>query len=197
MEKDLAKQLEWKLQDIIMIGMLSVVLSVVYLGAVYLASFLSTIFTPFGLAPLGYELVFGIWLMAATLGAYIIQKPTVAIVAEVLTAVIEVLLGNWFGPMVIVSGIVQGFGAEAVFAGFKYRRFDKTSMYLASVGTCITSFIWSFVRSGYGNYSIGLLVFFFIVRLISTLFFAGFISIAIGDGLAKTKLLKGYAIGRN
>lgn len=197
MTKDQVKKFEWRLQDIIMVAMLSVVLGVVYLGAVYLGSFLSTVFTPFGLAPLGYELVFGIWLMAATLAAYIIQKPTVAIVAEVLTAVIEVLLGNWFGPMVIVSGIVQGFGAEAVFATFKYRRFDKKSMYLASLGTCVTSFIWSFVRSGYGNYSIGLLVLFFIVRLVSTLFFAGFISIAIGDGLAETKLLKGYAIGRS
>ncbi len=37
---------------------------------------------------------------------------------------------------------------------------------------------------------------FFIIRMISTLLFAGFLSKAIGDGLAKTKLLKGYAIGR-
>lgn len=60
-----------------------------------------------GIGFMGYEIVFGIWLMAATLAAYIILKPGVAIVTEVLAAVIEVLLGNFFGPMVIVSGIVK------------------------------------------------------------------------------------------
>ncbi|MDD4780697.1 MAG: ECF transporter S component [Tissierellia bacterium] len=190
------KKYEWKLQDVIMVSLLCVVFGVVYLAAVYLATFLSTVFTPFGLAPLANELVFGIWLMAATIAAYIIQKPTVAIIAEILAAVIEVMLGNWFGPMVIVAGFIQGLGAELVFAMYKYERFDMTTMLLAATGSCITSFAWSFVRSGYGNYSLGLLILFFIVRIISTLIFAGVLSKAMGDGLAKTKLLKGYAIGR-
>ena len=190
------KKYEWKLQDVIMVSLLCVVFGVVYLAAVYLAAFLRTVFTPFGLAPLANELVFGIWLMAATIAAYIIQKPTVAVIAEILAAVIEVMLGNWFGPMVIVAGFIQGLGAELVFAVYKYERFDMTTMLLAAAGSCITSFAWSFVRSGYGNYSLGLLVVFFIVRMISTLIFAGVLSKTMGDGLAKTKLLKGYAIGR-
>ena len=190
------KKYEWKLQDVIMVSLLCVVFGVVYLAAVYLAAFLRTVFTPFGLAPLANELVFGIWLMAATIAAYIIQKPTVAVIAEILAAVIEVMLGNWFGPMVIVAGFIQGLGAELVFAVYKYERFDMTTRLLAAAGSCITSFAWSFVRSGYGNYSLGLLVVFFIVRMISTLIFAGVLSKTMGDGLAKTKLLKGYAIGR-
>lgn len=190
------KKYEWKLQDVIMMTMLCVVFGVVYLGAVYLASFLGTVFTPFGLAPLSNEIIFGIWFMAATFGAYIIQKPTVAIIAEILASVIEVLLGNWFGPIVIVSGLIQGLGAELIFAGFKYKRFNMFTMCLAAAGSCITSFIWSFVRSGYGNYSVGLLIIFFIVRLISSVLFAGILCKVMGDGLAKTSLLKGYAIGR-
>lgn len=190
------KKFEWKLQDVIMVAMVCVVFGVVYLGAVYLASFLGTVFTPFGLAPLANELIFGIWFMAATFAAFIIQKPSVAIIAEILAAVIEVLLGNWFGPMVIVSGLIQGLGAELVFAGFKYRRFDMFTMCLASAGCCITSFLWSFIRSGYGNYSVGLLVVFFLVRLISSVLFSGILCTVMGNSLAKTKLLKGYAIGR-
>lgn len=190
------KKYEWKLQDVIMVAMLCVVFGVVYLGAVYIASFLGTVFTPFGLAPLSNEIIFGIWFMAATFGAYIIQKPTVAIIAEILASVIEVLLGNWFGPMVIVAGLIQGLGAEVIFAGFKYKRFNMFTMCLAAAGSCITSFMWSFVRSGYGNYSVGLLIIFFIVRLISSVLFAGILCKVMGDGLAKTRLLKGYAIGR-
>lgn len=91
----------WKLQEIILVAMLCIVFGVVYLAGVYLASFLSTLLTPVGLAPLANELVFGVWFMASTLAAYILQKPGAAIVAEVLAALIEVLLGNMYGPMVL------------------------------------------------------------------------------------------------
>ena len=93
------KEYGWKLQEIILVAMLCIVFGVVYLAGVYLASFLSTLLTPVGLAPLANELVFGVWFMASTLAAYILQKPGAAIVAEVLAALIEVLLGNMYGPM--------------------------------------------------------------------------------------------------
>jgi energy-coupling factor transport system substrate-specific component len=187
----------WKLKEIILVAMICIVFGVVYLAAVYLASFIATALTPAGLSPLGNEIVFGVWFMAATLAGYILQKPGVAIVAEVIAAVIEVLLGNWFGPMVIVAGIIQGAGAEIVFAAYKYKKFSGNIMYLAATGSCITSFLWSFVRSGYGKFTIPFLVLLFVIRLISSLVFAGFICKMIGDGLAKTGLLKGYELGRS
>ena len=106
------KEYGWKLKEIILVAMICIVFGVVYLGGVYLASFLSTLLTPVGLAPLANEIVFGVWFMAAILAAYILQKPGVCIVAEVLAALIEVLLGNMYGPMVIVAGIVQGAGGR-------------------------------------------------------------------------------------
>lgn len=186
----------WKLKDIIFVTMLCVVFGAVYLGGVYLASFIATALAPAGLSMLGNELVFGVWFMAATLAAYIIQKPTVAVTAEVLSALIEVLMGNMYGPIVIVSGIVQGAGAELAFAAFRYRRFDGRTMYLAAAGCCVTSFLWSFIRSGYGKLSVGLLAVCFLIRLVSSLLFSGLLSRLLGDGLAKTGLLKGYALGR-
>ncbi len=190
------KKHSWKLQDIIFVTMLCVVLGVIYLGAVWLIAPLSAIFAPLGFANLGTELIFGVWFMAATLAPYIIQRPGVAIVAEVLASLIEVLLGNMYGPMVIVAGIVQGAGAEIVFALWRYKRFDRTTMYLASFGCCVTGFLWSFVRSGYGQLSLGILVLYFIVRALSSLLFAGVLCKAMGDGLAKTGLLKSYALGK-
>lgn len=187
----------WKLKEIILVAMICIVFGVVYLGAVYLASFIATALTPFGLSPLGNEIVFGIWFMAATLAGYILQKPGVAVVAEVIAAVLEVLMGNWFGPMVIVAGIIQGAGAEVVFAAYKYQKFDGKVMYLAATGSCITSFLWSFVRSGYGKFSVMFLVLLFCIRLVSSLLFSGLICKLIGDGLAKTGLLKGYELGRS
>ena len=187
----------WKLKEIILVAMICIVFGVVYLAAVYLASFIASALTPFGLSPLGNELVFGVWFMAATLSGYILQKPSAAIVSEVIASVIEVLLGNWFGPMVIVAGIIQGAGAEIVFAANKYRKFDGMVMYFASAGACVTSFLWSFVRSGYGKFSIPFLAMLFVIRLISSLVFSGFICKMTGDGLARMGLLKGYEVGRS
>ncbi|MBU9743453.1 ECF transporter S component [Lachnospiraceae bacterium ASD3451] len=187
---------KWKLHEVIFVAMLCIVFGVVYLAGVYLASFLNTVLTPFGLAPLANEIVFGIWFMASTLAAYILQKPGVAIVSEVLAALIEVLMGNMYGPMVIVAGIIQGAGGEIVFAGWKYKRFDALTMNLAAAGCCITSFLWSFVRSGYGLLSVKLLIVMFLIRLVSSVLFAGVLCKLMGDGLAKTGLLKSYALGR-
>lgn len=187
----------WRLQDIIFVAMLCMVFGVVYLAAVYLITPLSAIFTPLGLSLLGTELIFGVWFMAATLAAYIIQKPGVAILAEVLAALIEVLLGNMYGPMVIVSGIMQGLGGELVFAAFRYRRFDRTTMYLASAGCTVTAFLWSFIHSGYGLIAPQLLILYFVVRLLSSFVFAGVLCTAMGNGLAKTGLLKSYPLGRH
>ncbi|MBU9738515.1 ECF transporter S component [Diplocloster agilis] len=187
---------KWKLHEVIFVAMLCIVFGVVYLAGVYLASFLSTVLTPFGLAPLANEIVFGVWFMASTLAAYILQKPGVAIVSEVLAALIEVLMGNMYGPMVIVAGIIQGAGGEIVFAGWKYKRFDALTMNLAAAGCCITSFLWSFVRSGYGLLSVKLLIVMFLIRLVSSVLFAGVLCKLMGDGLAKTGLLKSYALGR-
>ncbi|MEG1157853.1 MAG: ECF transporter S component, partial [Christensenellaceae bacterium] len=118
----------WKLKDIIMVAILGVVFALIYLAVLYAGIGLTAALTPFGLAPFGFELVYGIWFMAATLAAYIIQKPGVAIVSEFLAAFLELLMGNTGGGLVIIAGAVQGAGAEVGFAVFRYKRFDMASM---------------------------------------------------------------------
>ncbi|MDR3254150.1 MAG: ECF transporter S component [Synergistaceae bacterium] len=187
----------WKLRDIIMVSLLSIIFAVIYLGAVYFASFLGSVLTPVGLAPFGNEIVFGVWFMASTLAAYVMQKPGVAVVAEVLAALIEVLMGSMYGPMVFVAGIIQGVGAEIPFALGRYKKFNLTTMCLAATGSCIASFLWGFVRSGFGLLSIRLLAVMFLIRLMSSVIFSGVLCKSIGDGLAGTGLLKSYALGKS
>ena len=146
-----SNKMGWELKEIILVAMCCIVFGVVYLVAVYLSSFINTACTPMGLGFLGNELLFGVWFMASTFAAYILQKPGVALVSEIIAALIEVLLGNMYGPMVIVTGFVQGIGSELAFAAFRYRRFDWSSMLLAAACSCVISFVWSFVRSGYGE----------------------------------------------
>lgn len=185
---------KWSLKDIIMIGIISVIFAVIYLWAVYASISLNAILTPTGLQVFANEIIFGIWFMAATFAAYIIRKPGVAIVAEMLSAFIEVLMGNMYGPIVFVSGFLQGAGAEVVFAATKYKKFDLKTLTLASLGCTTFSFAWGFIRSGFFELSPMLLVVMFAVRFTSAFLFSTLGSKALADGLAKSGVLKAYPI---
>lgn len=187
----------WKLKDIIMICLFSVVFSFVYLGMVYFSEFLATLLTPFGLAPFAYEIVYGTWFMASTFVPYVVQKAGVAIVSETISALLEVLMGSIFGPIVILFGIVQGAGAEIVFAKDRYKDFSMKNMCLASLGACIASFIWGYVRGGFHKYSALYLLAMFIVRALSSVLFAGILAKKLGDKLAKTGVLSDYRLGKD
>lgn len=186
----------WLLKDIIMIALLSLFFAVIYLVTIYIALWLGVVLAPLGLAVFANEIVFGIWFMAATFAMYMIQKPGVSIVAEMLSALLEVLMGNFYGPIVLVTGFIQGLGAEVGFALFRYRRFDLLSLSIAALGCCIFSFIWGFFRSGFGELSIGLLSTMFVVRMLSSLLFAGVLIKVCGDRLAQSGALKSYPLGQ-
>lgn len=185
-----------KLKDILMIAITAVLFGVVYLGAVYAGAALTGVLTPFGLGILGYEPFYGIWFMAAIFITYVIQKPGIGIIAEMLAALLEVLMGNMFGPIVFISGFIQGFGAEIGFAVFRYKKYSYQSTLLAATGATILSFIWTGIRQGYHTFQPGIVIAIFIIRLLSALLFSGVGCKLLGDGLAKAGVLGGYSLGQ-
>ncbi|HXQ96539.1 MAG TPA: ECF transporter S component, partial [Candidatus Acidoferrales bacterium] len=72
--------------------------------------------------PLEY-VISGVWLMPAVIAALIVRKPGAALFAELVAAIVSALLGNVWGLDVVLSGFVQGTGAELVFAFTLYRSF--------------------------------------------------------------------------
>ena len=62
--------------------------------------------TPLGLSAFGFELIYGVWFMAATIAAYIIRKPGAALITEVLASAIELLMGNSGGATVVLTGLI-------------------------------------------------------------------------------------------
>ena len=118
-----------------MIAISEVLFDVVYLGCTYTGGFLYGLLAPVGMGSLGYESFYGIYFMAAAFGIYVMRKPGTWIIAEVLAAVIECLLGNFFGPIIILSGIIQGLGFEAIIALKRYYLFF--SIYICTKYSCI------------------------------------------------------------
>lgn len=166
-----------------MLSSLSVVFAVVYLLFFQVGNVLVGF-----MGPMGYEVIFGIWFIVSIIAATILRKPG--------AAVIEVLIGNAVGPILIVSALIQGLGAEAAFAATRYRSYSRKTLMLAGVGAALFSFAWGYFRSGFGAYSAGLVIAMLAVRCVSGAFIAGLLGHGIAHSLKRTGVLRSYPIAK-
>lgn len=188
--------MNYKLKDVLMIAICSVLFGVVFLGATYAGGAVAAALTPMGMGSLGYEPFYGIYFMGAAFVAYVIRKPGAGIIAEVLGAVIETMMGNFFGPIVILSGIVQGLGFELILASGKYKKFDRKTMISCAVLCSVLTMIYNLFVSGYNQIAVGVLAIMIVVRIISAIVFDALLTPVLADGLVKAGLLKGYAVAQ-
>ncbi|MBN8234804.1 ECF transporter S component [Halobacillus kuroshimensis] len=181
----------WKLKEIVVLSVLSVVFAVVYLAFLPVGKLLSGLF-----GPIGYDFIFGIWFIVSIIAAYILRRPGAAFLSETIAATIEVLLGNSSGPILILTGMVQGLGAESAFALTRYRSYHLSVLMLAGVMAAVFSFAWGYFQSGYAALSGGYVAAMLIVRMVSGAVISGVFGKAIADGLARTGVLSSFALGR-
>ncbi len=189
------KKQGWELRDVIMMAILGVVFAAVYLAVFQGGLALSTALTPTGLSNFGFEIIYGVWFMAATLAAYIIRKPGVALVTELLASAVELLMGNSGGLTVVLTGLIQGAGAELAFALFRYKKWNLGTMSLAGILSAAFIFCYELYYLDYIHLAPGLLAGQLAVRFVSAVVFSGVICKLAGDGLARTGVVKSYAIG--
>ncbi|MDT3844033.1 MAG: ECF transporter S component [Bacillota bacterium] len=190
----MTKNNEWKLKDALMIAICAVLFGILLLGATYAGGILYGLLAPAGMGSLGYEPFYGIYFMPAAFCIYIMRKPGTGMIAEILAAIIETLLGNFFGPIVILSGVVQGIGIELPIALKKYLVFSRPVMITSAVVCSVLTLIYNCFVSGYNMIALPVLGVMLIVRIISAVFFCGILTPILGDRLSKAGVLRGYAI---
>ena len=110
--------------------------------------------------------------------------------------VLEVLMGNWFGPGVILTGLIQGAAVELVFLITRYRKFDMKTMIFSAISVAVISFLYHFWESQFYLYPLRISAVMLVVRTISSVIFTGVLATLIGKGLAKTGILKSYPLGQ-
>lgn len=186
----------WKLKDVLLIAICAVLFGVIYLGCTYAGGILYGVLTPAGMGSLGYEPFYGIYFMAGAFGVYVMRKPGSGIIAELLAAVLECLFGNYFGPIIILSGLVQGLGFEVIIALKKYKKFDKVTMVEGAVICSVVTMVYNLIISGYNQIAVPVLLLMLAVRIVSAIIFDGFVTPVLADGLAKAGVLKGYAVAQ-
>ena len=109
---------KWRVVDIVVASVIAVACSVVFIIWNTLYEGPSALLGPL-LPGLG-GLLAGPWLLAGVLAGLVIRKPGAALYAEIVASAISALVGNQWSALTLVSGFVQGLGAELVFLAFGY-----------------------------------------------------------------------------
>ncbi|MMZ57837.1 putative HMP/thiamine permease protein YkoE [compost metagenome] len=169
-----------KLSDLLVTVIVSIVLGVVY----HFWSSVYNLFSP--LFPQADELVYGMWFIAATLVFLLIRKPGVALIAEVAAAHVEILFGSEWGIQLLLYSVLQGLGAELVFAAFRYRKFSGWVAALAGIGAAIGSIIPDIYYGYVADYETWLLVTKYVLRMISAALITGYLAYAIARAVEAT-----------
>ncbi len=194
MEKELKKQYSWNMLDMVMVAVVGVVFSILYWGYNQLFAFL---FPFISASPITIQAFTGFWFIAGIVASYIVQKPGAAFLGEFIAAIISMLLGSIWGVWVLVSGIMQGIATEAVFAGFRWKRFTYFSVALAGAVTAIVSFFFpEAVTEAYLQYKIPIILGMLAVRIISGAVVGGILGKSLTDSVAKTGVLRNFKIGK-
>ncbi|HEU0220962.1 MAG TPA: ECF transporter S component [Paracoccaceae bacterium] len=181
----------WTLREIAVVAVIGLVFAMLYLGWVQI-----WLVTQAAIGPLAMDAMMGFWFVASPIAAAIIRRPGAALAAETLAAAIEVLMGSPVGLLLILAGLVQGAGAEAGLALFRWRRFDRLALMVSGLGAAIFSFVYTWIRFEYGALAPDLLVAMFTLRCLSGALLGGLLGWWIAEALQRSGALSGLPIDR-
>lgn len=187
------RSLQWRTVDIIVAGVLAVACGLIFWlwGQLYRG-----IGAPVEAVLPGLQgLLGGPWFIAGVIGGLIIRKPGAALFVEIVAASASALIGTEWGALTLLSGFVQGLGAELVFAAFRYKVWTPLVALLAGAAAGLAAAVndsivwyagadWPF-RLIYGGSVV-----------VSGAVLAGLGGWALAKALAATGALDRFAIGR-
>jgi energy-coupling factor transport system substrate-specific component len=137
----------------------------------------------------------GFWLFAGVLAALVVRKPGAALFGELLAAVVSALVGNQWGALTLLSGAVQGLGAELVFAAFLYANWRAGVSILAGAGAGLAMAITDLTVWYPGSDTLFIVVY-TVSGIAGGALIAGLLSWLAVRGLARTGALSRFAAGR-
>ncbi len=184
----------WRINDILVASVLAVACGLLYWiwsNLVYPLCASLLLLTPEYL-----PLVGGTWLLAGVLGGYLIRRPGAALYTEVLAAAVSGLIGTQYSWLVVLSGLIQGLGAELVFLLFFYRVWTLWTALLAGAVSGLfmgaSEIILYYAASMEGAKALIYLA----SSVISGVVLAGLLTWLLTGALVKTGVLDSLASGR-
>ncbi|WP_417581824.1 ECF transporter S component [Pelagibacterium sp.] len=179
----------WTLRETLVVAVLGAAFAVLYLAWVQVWLVSQAVF-----GPVTMDVFMGFWFSASIVAAAIIRKPGVALMAEVLAAGIEILLGSPAGLGLLVASFIQGLGAELIFAALGWKHYRLPVLIAAGVGAAVASFVYTWFLYDYGALQPWLVGSMLAVRITSGALLAGVAGYLIVEALYRTGVLRGLRI---
>lgn len=184
----------WRGVDLITAAMVAVAFGVMFWGFdTFIYPILST--ATAGFPPAG-ELMLGVWLIPAVVGALVIRRPGAALFTELVAANVELFLGNKWGAAVLLSAVLQGLGVELALALFRYRRFGVVVAVLGGVLAAVFEIVFYEWYSYVAEYSTAWKAIYLGAGMVSGAVIAGVGGWAVVRGLARTGALNAFPPGQ-
>ena len=188
------RRLRWRVVDIVVASVIGVAVGVVFWawGVVWgpISAPIEALLPGLQAAPAA------LWLVAGVLGALVIRKPGAALYTELVAAVVSALIGSqWGGLLTIEAGLVQGLGAELVFAIFLYRNWRLPVVLLAGAGAGLAMAVNDLVL-WYAGAAPAFAIVYTISAVVGGALIAGGLSWLAVRGLARAGALDRFAAGR-
>ncbi len=182
----------WRTVDIVVAAAIAIAFGVVFWAwnQVWAAA------TPaFVAIPPAQNILYGVWLVPAVLAGLIIRKPGAALFTELVAASVSAILGSQWGLDAVVSGVLQGLGAEIVFLVVGYRRWTIAVALIAAIGTAIAAWVHD-TPLYYADIGLGPQLVILAFMVVSAIVIAGIGSWLLMRSLVQTGVLAQFPAGR-
>lgn len=183
----------WRIVDIVVAAVVAAAFGIVFLAwnALYAAT------EPiFAVLPPAQAILYGVWLVPGVLVGLIVRRPGAAFFGGLVAAAVSVLFGSPYGADALLSGAIQGGGAELGFAIGLYRWWTLPFAMLAGALAGVAAAIHDVVLY-YPDFAIEFQLVYGVATVLSGVIVAGVGGWLLLRALVATGVLGGFAVGRD
>jgi energy-coupling factor transport system substrate-specific component len=182
----------WRTVDIVVAAAIAIAFGVVFWAwnQVWAAA------TPaFAAVPPAQNVLYGVWLVPAVLAGLIVRKPGAALFTELVAASVSAILGSQWGLDTLVSGALQGLGAEIVFGATLYSRWSLSVAVAAAAAAAVGEWLHD-MPVYYATLDLSQQLVIGIFMMLSAVIIAGIGSWLLMRSLIQTGVLAQFSAGR-
>ena len=183
----------WRVVDIVVAAVIAVAFGVVFLAWNLIYTAADPVFA--FLRP-AQAILYGIWLLPGVLVGLIVRRPGAAFFGGLVSAAVSVVLGSPYGADALISGALQGGGAEIGFALGMYRRWNLPFAALAGALAAIAAALHD-IPIYYPDTGLDFQLVFAAALVLSGVLVAGIGGWLLLRALVGTGVLRDFAVGRD